>query len=204
MLDSIRFRMRPLYANGDARLSSLTLHDLEVLKERGISVSRDTEVRIEATTRGLSWSFNYLYYLFDSKKLRFWLGLGSLKELAIYQPIGWRDLRCKAVPVPTSASSDPYVSLLFYLDGAPPRNFLCLPAVTHLTQTMDVSDELGIFKLRGDCTMEIHFAADELSLLRRGEVLCVGRDPVRSDVLPYAIAQKTGSTTARPTRLGAP
>ena len=113
-------------------MPSLSSNEVHGLGLRGINVETDIYgSHYTFTTQGLYWLFNVLHEQPANKRPRK-LTVSLLKAIAKAAPNDhWRELRIKAVELPTDGSS--YYQLAIYLNGTPPRSPLTVGPLSGLS-----------------------------------------------------------------------
>lgn len=113
-------------------MPSLSSNEVHGLGLRGINVETDIYgSHYTFTTQGLYWLFNVLHEQPANKRPRT-LTVSLLKTIAKAAPNDhWRELRIKAVELPTYDSS--YYQLAIYLNGTPPRSPLTVGPLAALS-----------------------------------------------------------------------
>lgn len=155
-------------------LSSKEVHGLGL---RGINVETDIYgSNYTFTTQGLYWLFNVLHQQPAAKRSKK-LTVSLLKTIAKAAPNDhWRELRIKAVELPTYDSS--HYLLAIYLDGTPPRSPLTVGPLAGLSGPIP-------FLLEGRLLVLPDYADANLMLTEKehGELLNIGLLKVRESLI---------------------
>lgn len=145
---------------------------IDDLYKRGIIIKANPYgTTIELTTVGMYWLFNYLY---TSGNIGVQLSFSLLNRVAKVIPDvdSWREIRFKYTEIPVYQDQK-YYQLTCYLNGSPPRAFHAfVPNNTEIHSIFDVPFvNNGVFKIKDDQIVQIHFADDEIKQLERGDLI---------------------------------